>query len=327
MVVSKKNKKVLIVKIGALGDVALALSLVKPFEQSQITWLVGLSAQPLIKAVPNISSIITIDEKALLKGNFFQKIGQLFSAWKKLFFKRFDIIVTAHKDPRYHLLSLFCLKKKHCYFQPLDPFPLGDKFHGRAYLDLVSTTFSLQYPKLEVPTSNFEAASFLKKPWIVLNIFGDSTNNRHLRYWDLDSYFELAEILSKNNSVILIGDSKAKELSKTFDSLNILNLVGKTNVEELLYLLHQSYCLITHDSGPLHLGRVARCRLACLFGPTNPKNFSLESEDECLFYSNLACSPCYDGKKFPQCQKNKCLKTISAKLVYETLKKRFTEIF
>ena len=320
------KQRVLIIKIGALGDVALALSLIKAYEKSNITWVVGQAALPLLKLVPQLSSLIAINEQALLKGNFFQKLCQIILVWWKLGLRRYDVIITAHKDPRYRLLSLLTLKKKHYYFSSCDAFPLGKKFHGQAYLDLAKASCPLEYPLLRLPSLNLNALSGIKQPWIVLNIFGQSQHNKQLRYWSIESYVQLASLLSKNHTVILIGDATANDAAKAFSSLNIINLLGQTTLEQLIYLLQQSYCLITHDSGPFHLARVARCRRACLFGPTHPNNFGRESEDELHIYTSFFCSPCYDGKKFPSCQENMCLKTISPQLVYESLKKRFAEI-
>ena len=323
----RSSKKVLIIKIGDLGDVALALSLVKVFEHDQISWVCGSKSSCFLQAIEKISSIFTLDEKALLKGNIFKKAYELLKIWRILFLKKYDIAITAHKDPRYRLLSLFCFTKDHYFFSKNDSFPLGNKFHGQAYLDLIKATCPLEYPLLKLPNVNLDGLTFIKKPWIILNIFGSPEDNKHLRYWDIHSYAQLAKHLCKSNSVILIGDAHALNYSHLFNFPNATNLIDKTNLIELLFLLQKSYCIITHDSGPLHLARVARCKIAALFGPTNPQAFSLPSDQEIYFFSKYPCSPCYDGKHFPNCKENKCLKTISPELVYETLKKHFLEIF
>jgi heptosyltransferase-2 len=323
----KPWRKILIIKIGDLGDVALALSLVKAFEQDQISWICGSKSLSLLESIEKISSIFTVNEEALLKGNVLEKAYALLKIWKHFFLKHFDIIITAHKDPRYKLISLFCFTKKHYFFQKTASFPLGNTFHGQAYLDLVKASCPLEYPLLKLSKVSIDTLAYIKKPWIVLNVYGNPKNNKDLRYWDIHSYVELAKLLSEKNTVILIGDTYALKYSHLFHCLeNIIDLIDKTNLAELLALLQKSYCIITHDSGPLHLARVARCCIAALFGPTDPQAFSLRSDKEIYFYSHTPCSPCYDGKKFPSCQENKCLKTISAKLVYASLKKHFKEI-
>jgi heptosyltransferase-2 len=322
----KTLRKILLIKIGDLGDVALALSLVKAFEQDHISWVCGSKSFCLLHSIEKISSIFTVNEKVILKGNFFKKAYELLKIWRRLFLRHFDIIVTAHKDPRYKLISLFCFGKNHYFFPKNAPFPLGTTFHGQAYLDLVQASCPLEYPQLKLPKLSLEALTAIKKPWIVLNIYGNPKDNKDLRYWDIDSYVQLAQLLSEKNSVILIGDANALKYSHLFTATNTLNLINSTNLVELLALLQESYCIITHDSGPLHLARVARCCIASLFGPTDPRAFCLPSDKEIYFYSYTPCSPCYDGKKFPSCQENKCLKTISAKLVYASLKKYFKEI-
>ena len=319
-------KKILIIKIGDLGDIALALTLIKAFKDHQIFWVCGIKALDLLRSVPDIHAILPLDEKALLEGSFFKKAAALIKIWKRLFLRRFDIVVTAHKDPRYKWISLFCLKKRHYFFSKKDPFPLGEKFHGQAYLDLVQAICPLEFPLLTLPPLNISALDGIKKPWIVLNVFGNPSGNKHLRYWDIHAFVELATLLSQHNSVILIGDAQAVPYGSLFDLLPAINLIGKTNLLQLLTVLQNSYCIITHDSGPLHLARLLKIRSASLFGPTHPRNFSLPSNQEIHFYTQYPCSPCYNGKTFPNCQENKCLKSIPAKLVYQSLKKHFAEI-
>ena len=67
----KNNKKILIVKIGAIGDVVMALSMIKAidlkYEEAKITWLCGKTVEPLLSNCSRINEILTLDEKNLLK--------------------------------------------------------------------------------------------------------------------------------------------------------------------------------------------------------------------------------------------------------------------
>lgn len=73
---NKIKKRILIIKIGAIGDVALSTPLASVYQDHLITWVVGKKSAPLIKAIPYIQRIIEVDETALLKGNLLQKIKQ-----------------------------------------------------------------------------------------------------------------------------------------------------------------------------------------------------------------------------------------------------------
>lgn len=321
-----KKKSVLIIKLGDIGDVALALGLIKAFESESITWVVGNKAKPLLELTCQINQIITVNENALVRGSIVKKTWQLLRLWKRLAFKYYDTIVTAHKDTRYRLISLWTLRKHHFFFSPLDTFPLGATFHGHAYLDLVKANCQLEYPSLPLTCKLPRALHGITPPWVVLNIFGNPYENKQLRYWDTQYYKQLAQLLIKKNRVVIIGDANALPYSQEFEDIGCVNLVGSTTLEELISLLKASYCLVTHDSGPLHLARLVRCNIVALFGPTDPCQFTLKSSNELVITSNTRCSPCYDGKKFPSCMQNICLKTISAELVYAQMMQRFPEI-
>ena len=78
----------LIIKLGAIGDVAMAsimaaeLRKVKP--DARLVWVVGSAARPLLEATGIVEEIITADEDAILHGSLPQKIRAVWSVLRKL---------------------------------------------------------------------------------------------------------------------------------------------------------------------------------------------------------------------------------------------------
>ncbi len=70
------------------------------------------------------------------------------------------------------------------------------------------------------------------------------------------------------------------------------NLCGKTSLRELILLLKTSVCLITNDSGPLHLASALNVPVVAFFGPESPLRYGPLSDKQLVFYNNLKCSPC-----------------------------------
>ena len=64
------NRRVLIVKFGAIGDVIMALPAARVLhaQGAQIDWICGKSTLPLLECYSWINAIC-IDDKALLQGN------------------------------------------------------------------------------------------------------------------------------------------------------------------------------------------------------------------------------------------------------------------
>ncbi len=143
-----------------------------------------------------------------------------------------------------------------------------------------------------------------------------------LRRWPLGSYAELAaKLVNYGANVIITGDAGDAWVSEAFRGLPVQDLVGKTELEDLLAVYAACDVVVTHDSGPSHLAQLARTPLVALFGPTNPHEFLLHLSGGQLFWggAGLSCRPCYDGKDFAACSNNVCLQEIGVDSVYDAV--------
>ena len=52
-----------------------------------------------------------------------------------------------------------------------------------------------------------------------------------------------------------------------------INLTAQTTIQQLPELMRQSDCIISNDSGPMHLAASLARPLVALFGPTAPERF------------------------------------------------------
>src|SRR4029453_14009074 len=97
-------RSVLIVKLAAIGDVVMALPMVTALRAqdvaTQITWLCGSTAAPLVEGVEGIDECVVVDDVAVLAGNRAQKAQAVMNGWSTLRGRRFDLVITAHSDPR-----------------------------------------------------------------------------------------------------------------------------------------------------------------------------------------------------------------------------------
>jgi heptosyltransferase-2 len=318
---NKIKKRILIIKIGAIGDVALSTALASVYQHHLITWVVGKKSAPLIKAIPFIKRIIEVDETALLEGNLFEKIKQSLFVIFSIFFHYFDEAIIAHKDPRYKLLSLFTFSKKTFSFKRNDPFPDGSLFHSQIYLNLISSTLPIKYPKLNLPSIH-PLISKTSTPFIVLNFSSTLDMQKAKRRWPLSYYVSLAKRLKNHVNVVIIGEKRSEKESEEFSFSGIINLVGKTSILEVIALCERSIGMITHDGGPLHLARLSGCKILSLFGPTNPRSFSLDDPREIHLHPSsekVKCSPCYSENKYGRCHIPLCMKLISPSKAFETI--------
>lgn len=327
--------KILIVKIGAVGDTVMALSMLDALLQkdpgARITWVCGRTVEPLLKATGKIHELVVVDESKLLRGNALQKPAALLTAGVRLLGRRFDLIVTGHSDPRYRMLGRFSFGKTRRSFgsDKGRAWPVPGRFHGDEYARLVtgedgpgafkSKAFQLRVPlrpELQKELARDERALVALAPGGAKNVLRDDA----LRRWPLESYRRLAELLLEGGfRVVLTGSPSDDWVREAFRGLKVSDWVGKTDLLDLTALYGECGLVVTHDSGPMHLAALAGAPCLALFGPTNPFEKVLPGGPIRALWGgeDLACRPCYDGKNFANCSHNACLRSITAEKVYE----------
>ncbi len=328
------SKRILIIKIGAIGDVIMALPTLTYFRKTlpppHITWVAGKTVEPILRSTEKIDRIITVDEELLFKGLLFKKLSELVRIQGKLAGKYFDLILIGHVDWRYRLLALFARSGRWRSLSRRNhrQCPIPGRYHGNEYVRLASGLDGVDLLDAELPRITLQISKHLEcgtsaialAPGGAKNILADDA----LRRWPIDYYVDLARMFENRGiQVLLTGSSSDEWIVPYFKGLSCRNLVGKLDLLELMGLLQSVKLLITHDSGPLHLAKLARCHAIGLFGPTNPwEKVGAHDNIKVLWGGErLACRPCYDGKTYAACSKNKCLQSIHPELVlHESLK-------
>ncbi len=326
--------KILIVKLGALGDAAMALPMIealrKRYANADITWLCGKTIEPVLKLVEGIDTIITIDDELLFKGSLLQRLIIIAHCWKIFLFKKFDFVFTPYRDKRYKLLTLTARSNIARSFMGQDRINsiTPGRYHSVEYVKLVtgndnSKTGIPTYPKLNIPADAEIDNIFneINTKYIALVPGGAKNllNEDSLRNWDVKLYAALAgKLIAAGSRVIILGAKSDEWICDSFKGTPVINLVSKTSIPQLMNVLAKINLLISHDTGILHLGKLTNTPSIALFGPVNPlerigkdDNITVISESE-----KLPCAPCYDGKNFAPCTNNLCMKNISVEQVF-----------
>jgi heptosyltransferase-2 len=72
----------------------------------------------------------------------------------------------------------------------------------------------------------------------------------------------------------------------------IISLVGQTSLRDLMAAFSIADCVVSNDSGPMHIAAAFKRPLVALFGSTNPYRTGPWKCGKVL-YKQVACSPCY----------------------------------
>jgi heptosyltransferase-2 len=141
-----------------------------------------------------------------------------------------------------------------------------------------------------------------------------------LRRWPIGHYVRLAELLLKEGKeVLLTGGPSDDWVRESFKDLKARDLVGRTDLTDLVALYGQCQVVVTHDSGPMHLAALAGTPVVGLFGPTRPdEKVPPDGPIHVLWGGeHLTCRPCYDGKNYADCLNNECMKSIGPERVLQ----------
>jgi len=314
-------RKILFITLSNIGDVILTLpvlsALKDSFPEASIDVVVGPRPQEVFKKYPRVSKVFIYDKHAGLK----DKITFI----KKLKAEKYDLAI----DMKTSLLPLLIGAKyrsallpvarsgiKHkrlIHLESLRPFGLIYKQQKNIYIDDESRE------KIE----DILQTSGIKNTDIIIGVCPGSKS--HLKQWKKQGFADVISSILKNPhyKVILIGNANeaglSKEIAASVRQQGIIDLTGKTSLNELFALVEKFNLLLTGDSASLHAASDLGVKVAAVFGPTDPEEYGPQGKGDIVIRKNLRCSPC----KKAQCKfgTHECMEAISAQEVLEAMSK------
>jgi ADP-heptose:LPS heptosyltransferase len=140
------------------------------------------------------------------------------------------------------------------------------------------------------------------------------------RRWPVERFAELIDRLVARTDfpVILIGAPLDLPHVATVVAQirrgngRILNLAGDLSLGGLLALSEGAACVITNDTGPMHMAWALGAPTVCLFGRVDPRHYAWKGTGVEVLYQRVYCSPCVHEVNKPPCHGNNvCMKLIS----------------
>lgn len=333
------KNSVLVVKLGAIGDVVMALPMLDAIEKAhpdwRIDWIVGHVAAPVLECVESTSlRIIKADEKALFRGGLLERVFSLMSIWRKLGIRRYERIFILNGDWRYGAIPLWCLGKRVWLAatrgeRTTIPGRHASSEYVRMTAGIDANSAFPRYPRLALPVLPAEIEERLRgMPAGIVAISPGGAKNvmreEGLRRWPVERYLELVHALrSAGHPLMLIGGPGEEWVSERFGEFVDLDLVGKLSLPETMAALKKASVLVTHDSGPIHLGDAVGVPIVGLFGPTMPSEKAPIQSRHAIHWGGgtLGCRPCYDGRRYALCGRNSCLADIPLGAVLDSIGK------
>lgn len=280
-------KNLCLLRLSAIGDVCHAVAMVQQIQrfypQTKITWVIGKVEANLLQGLPQVKFVI-FDKKAGLKG--YRDLRT------ELADQKFDVLLHMQVALRASLAS-WCIKAKvkigfdrkrakegqwlftnHQIAPQHQPHVL-DGFIGFAKaIGVPSESPSWQMPigdENELWAS--ERLSLASdKPIAVISPAASKTE----RNWHAEGYAKMADYLTALGFQVVIcgGPTTLETLLATeiisLSQCNLVNLVGKTNLKQLLGVLKIAHLVIAPDTGPAHMAVTVGTPVIGLYAHSNP---------------------------------------------------------
>jgi ADP-heptose:LPS heptosyltransferase len=164
------------------------------------------------------------------------------------------------------------------------------------------------------------------EPYIVVN--PNASDLLLERRWPADYFIDtLRQLVLLGYQVALIGNIVELPYAQSlFDRLprevqsRVCNTAGCLALGELLALLEGAACVLTNDTGPMHMAIALERPTVCLFGPAHPEHYGQDLDYVEIFYSQVFCSPClYEADKPPCHGNNICMQRIRPEPVVQAV--------
>jgi lipopolysaccharide heptosyltransferase II len=301
-------ERVLIVLLGAIGDVVRALPLATrlraAWPKAKLMWAVEPAAAPIVDRHPALDSIIRFNrpEGARELGRFLRVVRAC----------RADLTLDLQRHLKSGLTSWYSGAATRIGFAaansregnwlfnnqhiaPVERFsPKVEQFQAFAdYLEAppapVSFGLRLQ-PDEEVRVA--ELLSAVHGPFAVL--FMGST-------WPSRSWFSLPtanlckELRTRGFAVVLVGARSEEPFAREVveAGAEAVNLVGRTSLRDVIGILARATIAVGPDSGPMHISAAVGTPVVSLWGATSPARSAPYGSENLVVRGDVPCAPCY----------------------------------
>ncbi len=271
----QNRNKILIIKLGALGDLIIATPLIdaiaKNHKKAEIFILTRKEHSSFFTKNHDVS-IITINNSSLrtfvsiafqLRKNLWEKIYDLQGNDRSralVFFCNAKCKIGNHRFPNNFYLKEKWTRQTHIFYRMKNLLELEGIKH-------IQETPLIKYGKNEVnKVDKWIASHILQGKFVILH--AGSSKSRTEKRWP---YFEnlAVKLHSAGYEIIWVGGNEEAELNSRLSDKVGINSTGLFNIHELAYIGRHASFAITNDSAPMHILSSSNIPVFGIFGPTD----------------------------------------------------------
>jgi lipopolysaccharide heptosyltransferase II len=355
-------QKVLVVNPFGIGDVLFTTpvlrALKKAYPQCFLAYWCNERVRAVLENNPNIDRIFALsrgDIKKIFQQSKIKGILRTAALVQGIRNERFGLAFDFSLDHRYSLLlKMFGVKKRMGFNYKNRGRFLSDKIEIDGYIGRHVAEYYLDLLRLAgiKPDSSYLELGVSERAKIkvknLLSLFGISEEDllvgivpaggaswgreAALKHWPAKNFACLADniIQEFRAKVIILGDAGERPIADEMSAAMknpVIDLVGKTSLEDLVALIDILEVLVANDGGPLHIAAARGRKTISFFGPVDPAVYGPyppEAQKHIVLRKISECSPCYSQFRLKPCQKKQeCLQAISASEAFESFRNIF----
>jgi len=282
-----------ILRLSAVGDVCHTLAVVRAIQHqwpdTKLTWIIGKLEATLVGDIPDIKFIIFdkakgwrafLDLRRQLKNMQFDALLHMQISIRSSIASRFihspvrvGFDKARAKDFQWLFTNIRIAAKPRQHVMD-GLFEFADTIG-------VTTDKNRRYLHWDIPVPqqaiDFRAQNIPQdKPYIVISPCS-SARFRNWRNWSAEGYAEICDYVAKQyglNTVLTGGPSNlerqyGEDITQLATSSPI-NLIGKSNLKQLLAIIQSAKFIISPDSGPAHMATTVNTPVIGLYVTSNP---------------------------------------------------------
>jgi heptosyltransferase-2 len=134
-------------------------------------------------------------------------------------------------------------------------------------------------------------------------------------------YGKLAKMMS-NYKILVLGSENDKTIALQIcleGGRHVHDLTGKTSFEQVVYYIANSQCVVSNDSGLMHIAGFIGKPVIGIFGSTDPAWTRPLSPESYIVSTGESCSPCF--KRECLYGHYNCMSNISAAMIFENVER------
>ena len=268
-----------VVRLSALGDVCHAMAVVQSIMKSnpsiQVTWVTSPLEANLVRLLSGVR-VVVYDKKSGFSG--------LMALRKLLSDQTFDVLLHLQWSFRASVVSRmlkakrrigFALshsrEKQHWFVNEYAPEPKGE--HVLDSFLSIASLLGVSEPSLPCELTLPELNLGLPERYVVIN----PSASKEERNWTVEGYLAVIEqLLAKGICPVITGGPSAGEVAFAEQVIadradQVINLVGKTQLNVMLAVLKGASLVVSPDTGPAHMATLVGTPVLGLYAHSNPQ--------------------------------------------------------